>query len=134
MDSDNTTIDYPESSNQIGNYLFGVWAAATFIPGFFLLLVGPLFGVLTMGGGFAALPCLLPIYFVIKYMYWQRINVVFIRLAMSALFFCSVVLAVFFMELLIGFPSVDLFGVIFASPVLICGTIAVWNFKLPENI
>lgn len=126
------TVDYPETSNQIGNYLFSVWAAATFIPGFFLLLAGPLFGVLTMGGGFVALPCLLPAYIVIKYMYWYKINVAFIRLAMSVCFFCSVTLAVFFMELVVGLP-INFTGVLFAIPVLLCGLIAVWAIKLPKD-
>jgi hypothetical protein len=132
MDSDNTIIDYPEQSNQIWKYIFKVWAAATFIPGVFLVLVVPFFGVLTIGGGFAALPTLLPIYILIKLMYRYKIKTEFIMVAICLAFMCSVTLAVLIMEFVMDLLPLNLFGVLFATPVFICGLIAVVVFKLPE--
>lgn len=132
MDSDNTIIDYPEQSNQIWKYIFKVWAASTFIPGVFLLLVFPLFGVLTIGGGFAVLPTLLPIYILIKLLYWYKIKTEFIRVAVCLAFICSVILAVLIMEMVMDLLPLSLTGVIFATPVFVCGLIAVVVFKLPD--
>jgi hypothetical protein len=125
------TIAHPKLSNQLWKYIGKVWAVSTFVPGVFMLLAFPLFGILTVCGGLAIVPLLILLYLAIKWMYWHKYRPYQVRIAVTFLFIAMVVLAVCIMELLMGF--LEPAYVVFAFPVFICGLIAVWNFDLPEN-
>lgn len=129
------TIAHPKLSNQIWNYIFKVWAAATFIPGLFLVLAAPIFGILTLGGGVVALPFLLLLHPLIQLMYRFKYRPFQIRLALTILFIAMVFLAVCIMEILVlGANDTNIGLSVFAAPVFICGIIAVSYFDLPGPI